>query len=60
LQGAKVEGIEVEGIEVEVEIGKVEEKWKTKDYFQYNLWIDNKALGGNEVLAVPDVKTAVD
>jgi hypothetical protein len=37
LQGAKVEGTERDGIEVEVEIGKVEEKWKTKDYFQYNL-----------------------
>jgi hypothetical protein len=49
LQGAKVERIEVE---VEVEVGKVVEKWRTNDCYQCNLWIDNKALGGNKVLAL--------
>jgi hypothetical protein len=53
LQRTKVEGIEVE-------VDKVEGKWKTKDCYQYNLWIDNEALGGNEVLALPDMKTAAD
>jgi hypothetical protein len=43
LQGVKVGGIEVKvgGIEVEVEVvvevGKVVEKWRTEDCYQYNL-----------------------
>jgi hypothetical protein len=59
MQGAKVEGIEVE-LKVEVEVGKVDGTRRTKDCYQYDLWIDNKALGGNEVLALPNVKTATD
>jgi hypothetical protein len=55
LQGAKVEGIEVE-----VEVGNVGGKWRTKDCYQCNLWIDNEALGGNKVLALLDKKMAAD
>jgi hypothetical protein len=40
--------------------GKVGGKWKIKDCYQCNLWIDNEALGSNEVLALLDKKTATD
>jgi hypothetical protein len=59
LQGAKVEGIEIE-VKVEVEVGKVEGKWRTEDCYQYSLWIDNEALDGNEVLALPNEKMAAN
>jgi hypothetical protein len=63
LQGAKVEGIEVEvkiEVKIEVEVCKVEGKWRIEDCYQNILWIDNEALGGNEVLPLLDVKMAAD
>jgi hypothetical protein len=42
MQGAKAE-------EIEVEVGKLEGKWKTKDCYQCKQCIEHKALGSNKV-----------
>ena len=50
MQEAKVE-------ETEVELGKLEGKWRTEDCCECKHRIDNEALDSNEVQAQPHNKT---